>query len=139
MVPMKLVSPGLLLVAAIATFGCGAAGSSATLQVRSAPPPPALQFGADPQFTFLSDLQVYAIADEGFGYDMFSSAGTYYLYGGGAWYRADAARGPYVAIETGRVPRSIFSVSDKQYRWRSHPAGWRTGRRVAGVVGGPGH
>ena len=126
---MKHVFAGLLLVAAFAASGCAPMGMTANMQIRSAPPPPAFAFNSDPHFNYLSDLQVSVISDEGFGYDMFSLGGTYYLYNSGYWYRSQNPRGDFVAMEASRVPKRIFDVDDQQYRWRNHPSGWRAGRQ----------
>jgi len=122
---MKRLFAGLLLVVAFAAMGCSSMGASASLRVRSAPPPPSMSFSADPQFSYLADRHVGVIADDSFGYDLFSSGGSYYLYNGGYWYNSDSARGQYKAVDTKRVPKDIFDVKDSQYRWRSHPEGWR--------------
>jgi hypothetical protein len=126
---MKTFFAGLLLIAAFAASGCAPLGMSASMQVRSAPPPPAFAFHSEPRFSYLSELRISVIADESFGYDMFRSGGSFYIYSGGYWYRSQAARGPFVAIDARRVPRRIFDVGDNQYRWRSHPEGWRPGQR----------
>jgi hypothetical protein len=143
---MKTIFAGLLLVAAFAGSGCAPLGMNASLQVRSAPPPPAFAFNSEPRFNQLSGLRVSVIADESFGYDMFSSGGSYYLYNSGYWYRSQAARGPFVAVDARRVPRQIFNVDDNEYRWRSHPEGWRPGQHKGdknhpqgGDSGGPKH
>lgn len=124
---MKPLFAGFLLIAAIVASGC--AGMSASVQVRSAPPPPAFEFNGEPHFNYLSDRRVSVIADESFGYDMFGDGRTYYLYSGGYWYRSQSARGPFVAIDARRVPRKILDVNDHEYRWRSHPEGWRGGQQ----------
>ena len=124
---MRSLFAALLLIAAFAAAGCAPMGMSASVQVRSAPPPPMFEFNGEPHFNYLSDRRVSVIADDAFGYDMFSSGGTYYLYNGGYWYRSQTPRGPFVVIEERRVPRPIFQVNDQQYRWRNHPAGWRGG------------
>ena len=126
---MKSLFAGLLLIAAVAASGCAPMGVSATMQIRSAPPPPNFQFNAEPRFNYLSHRGVSVIADDSFGYDMFSSGGSYYIYSGGYWYRSPSPRGPFVAIEVRRVPRRIFDVNDQDYRWRSHPEGWRGGQQ----------
>jgi hypothetical protein len=143
---MKTIFAGLLLIAAFAVSGCAPMGMSASLQVRSAPPPPAFEFKSEPRFNYLSDLRISVIADDSFGYDMFSSGGSFYVYSGGYWYRSQSARGPFVAVEARRVPRQIFNVDDNQYRWRSHPEGWRPGQHKGdknhmhgGDSGGPNH
>jgi hypothetical protein len=125
---MKTLFAGLLLIAAFAASGCAPLGMSATMQIRSAPPP-AFEFNAEPRFNYLAHRRVSVIADDGFGYDMFSTGGSYYLYSGGYWYRSQTARGPFVAVEVRRVPRKIFDVDDRDYRWRSHPEGWRGGQQ----------
>jgi hypothetical protein len=142
---MKTVFAGLFLVVALAASGCAPTGMSASLSLRSAPPPPSFEFNSEPRFNYLSSARVSVIDDENFGYDMFNSGGNYYLYSGGNWYRSGYARGPFVAIEARRVPRSIFNVDDRQYRWRSHPEGWRAGQpqvgrdeRADGRAGGEG-
>jgi hypothetical protein len=126
---MKSLLAGLLLVVAFAASGCAPMGMSAQLQVRSSPPPPSFAFNSEPHFSYLSGLQLSVISDEGFGYDMFSLSGTYYLYNGGYWYQSRNPRGDFVAIDARRVPRRIFDVDDQQYRWRNHPQGWRAGRQ----------
>ena len=146
---MKPLFAGLLLLAAFAAAGCAPMGTTATLQIGSAPPPPSMAFGSEPQFNYLSNHRVGAISDEGFGYDMFSSGGNYYLFSGGYWYRSPSPRGPFVAVDARRVPRSIFDVNDREYRWRAHPDGWRSGQqqgandsgdnRRGDSNGGPGH
>ncbi len=143
---MKPLFAVVLLLAVFALSGCAPAGMSASLQVRSAPPPPAFQFNDEPRFNYLSDRRVSVIADDSFGYDMFSSGGSYYLYSGGYWYQSPTARGPFTAVEERRVPRQVFDVNDTQYRWRNHPTRWRGGRpntgndqHRGGDNGGPGH
>jgi hypothetical protein len=142
---MKPLVAVLLLLAVFALSGCAPAGMSASLQVRSAPPPPAFQFSDEPHFNYLSDRRVSVIADDSFGYDMFSSGGSYYLYSGGYWYQSSTARGQFAAVDERRVPRQVFDVNDQQYRWRNHPARWRggqnggTNQHPAGDNGGPGH
>ncbi len=126
---MKSLLSGLLLVVALAASGCAPMGMSASVRMRSAPPPPALAFTSDPHFNYLSDLQVSVISDDSFGSDMFSLSGTYYLYDSGYWYRSQNPRGDFAAMDARRVPRQIFDVDDHQYRWRSHPDGWRAGRQ----------
>lgn len=126
---MRPLFAGLLLIAAFAASGCAPLGTSANLQVRSAPPPPTFEFSAEPHFNYLSNRRVSVIADDSFNYDMFRSGGNYYLYTGGYWYRSQTPRGPYVAVDARRVPRPIFDVDDHDYRWRSHPAGWRPGQQ----------
>ena len=116
---------GLLLVAAFAASGCDASLMSASLQVRSAPPPPAFAFREEPRFHYLSEFRVSVIADDDFGYDMFGCDGYYYLFSGGYWYRAPAPSGPFVVIETRRVPHRVFEVDDHRYKWRNHPPGWQ--------------
>jgi hypothetical protein len=125
---VKSLFAGLLLIAAFAAAGCAPLGMSATMQIHSAPPP-AVEFNVEPHFSYLAHRRVSVIADDGFGYDMFSTGGTYYLYSGGNWYRSQAPRGPFVAIEMRRVPRQIFDVDDQDYHWRSHPEGWHGGRQ----------
>jgi len=122
----------LLLVAAFAAAGCAPLGMSASVQVRSAPPPPTFGFNAEPRFNYLSDRRVSVIADDSFGYDMFSTGGYYYVYSGGYWYRSQSVRGSFVAVDARRVPRGIFGVNDQEYRWRSHPEGWRPGQPKGG-------
>jgi len=138
---MKQLFVGLLLAVALAAAGCAPAGTSASLQIRSAPPPPSFQFNDEPRFNLLADRNVSVIADDNFGYDMFSSGGNYYLYNGGYWYSSSSARGQFVAVDSRRVPKQVFKVNDKQYRWRSHPAGWKGGDNNQGHHdnGGPGH
>ena len=125
---MKLLFAGLLLIAAFAASGCAPLGMSASMQIRSAPPP-AVEFNSEPHFNYLEHRRVSVIADDSFGYDMFSAGGSFYLYSGGSWYRSQTARGPFVAIEVRRVPRQIFDVDDQDYHWRSHPQGWRGGQQ----------
>ena len=143
---MKSIIAGLLLIATFAVAGCAPMGMSASLQVRSAPPPPAFEFNSEPHFNYLSDLRVSVIADDSFGYDMFSCSGSYYIYNGGYWYRSQAPRGPFMAVDARRVPRQIFDVDDSRYHWRSHPEGWRPGQGKGdknhphgGNGGGPNH
>ena len=142
---MKTLFAGLLLIAAFAASGCAPLGMSASMQVRSAPPPPAFEFNAEPHFNYLSDRRVSVVADDSFSYDMFNAGGSYYMYSGGYWYRSQTARGPYVAVDARRVPRQIFDVDDNEYRWRSHPDGWRPGKHKGdknhrhGDGGGPDH
>lgn len=126
---MKLLFAGVLLVAGFAAAGCSSTGMSASVQLRSAPPPPAIQFDRDPQFSYLSNRHVSVLSDDSFGYDMFRSGGTYYLYNGGYWYQSRTPRGPFVAVEARRVPRRIFDVDDHEHRWRNHPQGWRAGQQ----------
>jgi hypothetical protein len=128
---MKRLLGGLLVAAAFALTGCASTDTSATLQVRSAPPPPSFEFRDEPRFSYLSDRRVGVIADDSFSYDLFSSGGNYYLYNDGYWYRSPSARGHFRAVESRRVPRDIFNVDDHQYRWRSHPQGWH-GQRSGG-------
>jgi hypothetical protein len=125
---LKTLLAGLLLVAAFAAWGCAPMGMSATVQVRSAPPPPTFGFATEPHFNYLSHRRVSVIADDSFGYDMFSTGGYYYVYSSGYWYRSQSTRGSWVAIDARRVPRGIFAVDDNDYRWRSHPEGWRPGQ-----------
>jgi len=113
----------LALAAALFLQSCGS--TSAGVDVSSAPPPPAVSFATEPQWTYLSDRDVYVVQDDSYGYDMFRSGTYYYMYGDGHWYRATSYNGPYVAIQDRRVPRRIFDVNDRQYRWRRHPHGWR--------------
>jgi hypothetical protein len=143
---MKSILAGLLLTLAFAASGCAPMGMSASVRMRSAPPPPAFAFNSEPHFNYLSDLQVSVISDDSFGYDMFSLSGTYYLYNSGYWYRSQNPRSDFVAMDTRSVPRQIFDVDDQQYRWRSHPDGWRAGRQKVdnngashGDNGGQGH
>ena len=56
---MKPLFAVLLLVAAFAVSGCAPAGMDASLQIRSAPPPPSVQFNDEPRFNYLSDRRVY--------------------------------------------------------------------------------
>jgi hypothetical protein len=140
---MKSVFAGVLL---IGVFVWGCTPMSASVQVRSAPPPPAFEFNSDPHFNYLTDRRVSVISDDNFNYDMLSSGRYYYLYNGGYWYRSQSPRGPFVAIEARRVPRQIFDVNDQEYRWRNHPEGWRAGRhsgegdhRPGDVPRGTGH
>ena len=143
---MKSLFAGLLLIAAFAASGCAPMGMNATVQIRSAPPPPNFEFNGEPHFNYLSNRRVSVIADDSFGYDMFNSGGSYYIYSGGYWYRSQSPRGPFVAVEVRRVPRQIFDVNDQDYRWRNHPEGWRGGpqsgndnRRPGGDNRGNGH
>jgi hypothetical protein len=105
--------------------GCAPMSVSGTMQVRGAAPPPSFTFDSDPQFRYLSDRRVSVIADENFGYDMFSMDGSYFLYSNAQWYRSPSPRGHFEAVEERRVPRGIFDVDDHQYRWRNHPQRWR--------------
>ena len=125
---MKTLFAVLLFVVAFAASGCAPMGVSADLQVSSAQPPPSMAFDHDPQFRSMSNHRVSAIQDENFGYDMFGYGGSYYLYNGGTWYRSSSARGQFVVVEARRVPRPIFDVDDREYRWRNHPEGWRSGQ-----------
>jgi len=84
-------------------------------------------FQAEPSWAYVPSRDVYAIADDTFGYDLFRIGGEYYLYDDGYWYRATAYNGPYVAIRTRFVPSRIYDISDSEYRWRLHPVGWRGG------------
>jgi hypothetical protein len=122
---MKILFAGLLLAAAFAASGCAPLGMSADLQVRSAPPPPSFQFNGEPHFNRLGDRDVSVLSDDSFGYDMFSSGGSYYLYTGGYWYRAQDPRGPFAVVESRRVPKPIFGVNDSEHRWRTRPQGLR--------------
>jgi hypothetical protein len=136
---MKPFFAGLLLIAAFAVWGCAPMGMSANLQVRSAPPPPAFEFRGEPRFNYLSGRRVSVIADDSFGYDMFSSGGYYYIYSNNYWYRSQSSRGPFVVVEVRRVPRGIFTVNDNEYRWRSHPEGWRPGQQKGNKRGQQGN
>jgi len=121
---MKQGLAGLLLIAALASLGCASSMQlNANLRLRNAPPPPSLSFSGEPQFRDMPRHHVSAIADDGFGYDLFNSGGTFYLYSSGFWYRSSSARGQYVAIDSGRVPKPIFDVDDSEYHWRSRPEG----------------
>jgi hypothetical protein len=122
---MRSFLASLLLVTAFAAFGCAPMGMSGSVELTSAPPPPTVVFDSDPHFNYLPDRHVSVITDDSFGYDMFASGGYYYVYSGSYWYRSQSPRGPFVAIDMRRVPRRIFDVDDHQYRWRSHPQGWR--------------
>ena len=124
---MRTLSAGLLALVALGTAGC-APGTAVDLRLRSAPPPPAFEYHGDPRFTLLADLGVSVNTDDDVGVDVFGCNGAYYLYSGGTWYRGREPRGPWTAIEARRVPRRVFDVDDRRYRWRSHPEGWRGDR-----------
>ena len=118
----------LLGLAAVLTLGASSCSSTSSgVAVSSAPPPPTITLTTEPQWTLLSDRNVYVINEDAYSYDMFRSGTDYYLYADGYWYRASAYNGPYVVVETTVVPQTIFDIDDKQYRWRRHPTGWRGG------------
>jgi hypothetical protein len=126
---MKTLLAGLLLAAAFAASGCAPMGMSADLQVRSAPPPPSIQFSSEPRFDRLAGRDVGVLSDDSFGYDLFTFGGSFYLYNEGYWYRSQDPRGPFAVVEARRVPRPIFDVNDREHRWRSHPQGWHNRRQ----------
>ncbi len=143
---MKRLLVGLLCATALATSGCASMGTSPDTQVRRAPPPPNLAFRGAPRFRYLEDRQISVIAEDNFGYDLFRSGESYYLYNGGYWYHAHDVDGPFVSVDARRVPRQVFYVKDNEYRWRNHPNGWRSARRrgndshrPGGGPGGHGH
>lgn len=103
------------------------AGSSVSIGVRigDAPPPPAVVFHQQPRWVMAPRGGVYVVDDNQLDYDYFRYGGWHYVYNDGWWYRARRYRGPFVAIERRYVPRPIFMMSDRDYRWRHHPEGWR--------------
>jgi hypothetical protein len=125
---MKLMLAAGMLLMSLAAASCDPTGAqiSAQLELTNAPPPPAVYFDREPQWTYLPDCGVYVLADDAYDYDMFLLGGWYYVYNAGYWYRADQPRGPFVVIEERRVPRRIFTVSNREYHWRRHPMAWKT-------------
>lgn len=115
------------------------AGATVDIGVRigSAPPPPVVVFESRPRFAYVPAQHVYVIDDDDFGYDMFRYGSYYYVYNDGWWYRARGYRGPFVAVQTRLVPRAIFAVSDRHYKWRDHPHGMPPGQ--AKKMRGHGH
>ncbi|MGH7741370.1 MAG: hypothetical protein ACRENS_05040 [Candidatus Eiseniibacteriota bacterium] len=123
---MRLMLAVLLLLVGACVSSCSTAGTgfSARVEIGSAPPPPPIHYRSDLQWRYLSDCDVFVLADEAHDYDMFRLGGTFYVYNAGYWYRSRSYRGRFVAIEERRVPKNIFRVDEREYRWRHRPMAW---------------
>ena len=91
------------------------------ISLGNAPPPPVIRYRHEPHFAYLPSRRVYVIDAADCDYDYFRYADDYYIFDNGYWYRSDDYSGPFVAIRADYVPRSIYSVSDREYRWRHRP------------------
>jgi len=114
----------------LAQISPAVAGTSVSvgLRIGDAPPPPVVVYERAPHFEYIPSQRVYVIDDDNFGYDYFRYGGVYYMYNDGWWYRSSRYRGPFVAVQVSSVPRAIFAISDRDYRWRHHPHGMPPGQ-----------
>jgi hypothetical protein len=115
-------------LASCATMGPGTSTQiTAGVDITNAPPPPIVTYGANVQWRYVSDRGIWVPSDDSYQYDMFRYGTWVYLYSNGYWYRSSNYGGPYVVIETRRVPHRIFELDDRDYHWRNRPQAWRPG------------
>lgn len=128
---MKLMIAAGMLLVSLTAVPCDPAGAQirARLEITNAPPPPAVYYDAVPEWRYLPDCGVYVLADDAHDYDMFQLGSWYYVYHSGYWYRSVHYRGPYVVVQERRIPKRIFTVSDRDYHWRRHPMAWKQPER----------
>jgi hypothetical protein len=119
---------GLALAAATHMPAQAATNIRVGIDIGSAPPAPRIYFESRPRFAYVPAQRVYVIEDDYFDYDMFRYGNYYYVYNDGWWYRSRGYRGPFVVVQTRYVPRAIFSVDQRHYRWRHHPHGMPPGQ-----------
>ena len=109
----------LLVLAALALFGC-ARGTDygISLDISSAPPPPRFVFSDRPEYVAEYDGGVYVADASIYDLDLFRYGSYWYTYSNGYWYRSNRYNGPYVVIEYRSVPRRIMRVPES--RWRHY-------------------
>lgn len=116
------------LTLVLATPASARPSLSVGIFLGNAPPPPLVVFDEEPPFVYVPSRRVYVVDDDDVDYDYFRCGGFYYIYNDGYWYRSRRYGGPFAAIRTEVVPRSIFFVDDREYRWRHHPHGMPPGQ-----------
>lgn len=62
-----------------------------------------------PSMSIIPGTSVYFLRDEA-DYDLYRYGNSWYLADNGVWYRARSWRGPFTRIQTGSVPRSVFTI-----------------------------
>lgn len=124
----------------VATLACASmAGAETyfgfTIGLGNAPPPPRLVFEREPavEVVVVSGRPVNVVQDV--DCDMFRYGSYWYVSDGAYWYRAPRYRGPFVAVDVRRVPRTVLSVPGRH--WKHHPHGGSPGhfRRSRGHRG----
>lgn len=89
-----------------------------SMDFRSAPPPPRIVYGYEPELYEVPGTSVYVTTDS--DYDLCRYGGSWFLSYQGYWYRAQDYRGPFVAIDVRRVPRDV--------QWTHGHGDWHRGR-----------
>jgi len=90
------------------------------------PPPPPIVLAEPPRLALVPRLPVYYAPS--LPYNFFYYDGRYFTYDDGGWSWAVSSRGPWIAIELGRVPQPILSVPVAYYKappghWKKHRQG----------------
>lgn len=116
----RAIVAATVLSMALATSAFARTSINVGLNLGNAPPPPVVVYRQPPRWV-ATDPGVYVVQDDNIGYDYFRYGGFYYIYDSGYWYRSSRYRGPFRVIETRYVPRPIYYVGDRDYRWRSRP------------------
>lgn len=62
-----------------------------------------------PSMSIIPGSSVYFSRDEA-DYDLYRYGNSWYLADNGEWYRAGSWRGPFLRIQTGSVPRAVFTI-----------------------------
>ena len=96
------------------------AATSVAVGVRhgKAPPPPVIVFRGEPRMVLIP-VNGVSYYDGPRDYDYFRYGPYFYIYsGGGYWYRALHARGPFVAIREAYVPLVFYGLDDRGYHWK---------------------
>lgn len=62
-----------------------------------------------PRMSIIPGTEVYFQRDEA-DYDLYRYGNSWYLADNGVWYRASSWQGPFIRIQTGSVPRTVFTI-----------------------------
>ena len=105
----------------------GTSGSvSVQLNIRNAPPAPAVAYREEPRVVVVPGSTVYVVDDDRCDYDFFRYGVYWYIWNDGYWYRARNYRGPFAVIEARYVPAKVWNVPAK--KWKHHPHGGPPGQ-----------
>jgi hypothetical protein len=118
---MRRAFPLLLLTGLLVPFAASAGTSVGwSVTIGNAPPPPVVVVSDEPHMVLVPNTTVYAVDDGRVDYDSFHYGIYWYACKGDYWYRARSWRGPYTVLEARYVPRPIFSVPARNWRYH-HP------------------
>lgn len=96
----------LFLLGILAVAGAGSAWGEVNVNINLGPPP--IVVAEPPAVVMVPQTRVYFVPDP--HVEVFFYAGYWWSPRGRAWYRARAYNGPWAAVETSRVPRSVIYV-----------------------------